>query len=191
MSYNKIGSFLLAVMIGLATVLISLGVLGMMSPALALEQAGTKPMHLDPPAQPPPPNDDDLVFIAFFTDDVSIDIMDLSGNPIGEGEHGGMARCNRNNCSQKTHLSLDAPLMVSPEYEYRFTSRQVIDPEEKIVIVAGTGTKSSRSQKERFSFVATFEDNEDDTVKVTYEASIPDASFIVPEAPGTFEIESR
>jgi hypothetical protein len=184
----KIRSFLLAVISGLAALFISIGLLEM-SPALALERAGAEPMRLDPPAQPPPPDDDDLVFIAFFTDPLTIQVTDLSGNVVGEGVHESEVRCNGENCSQKTLLDFTDPGFA--EYEYKFTTRQAVDPVEERAIVEGTGTISSHGQKERFLFTATFQNNRDGTVSVTYQASRPDASFIIPRLPGTFRIFSR
>jgi hypothetical protein len=175
---------------GFAALLISISLLEV-SPALAMERTGTEPLRLDPPAQPPPPNDEDLLFIAFFTDDLSL-IMDLSGNVIDdEGEHGGEARCNGDNCNKKAQVIISPSDVVTTVYEYKFTTRQALDPDEGTAVVSGIGTISSRGQKERFSFTASFRDNRDGTVAVTYVASRPDASFIIPEAPGTFTIYSR
>ena len=187
---KKRRSFLLAVAVGFAALVVSLGLLEM-SPALALERAGTDSVRLDAPAQAPP-NDDDLQFIAFFTDDLSIEITDLSGKVIGEGGHGGAVRCNRNNCSQETQLQFTVPL-TDPDlvYEYKFTTRKALDPASRIAVVGGRGTISSHGQKERFLFTATFRDNGGGTVAIRYEASNPDASFIIPEAPGTFSISGR
>jgi hypothetical protein len=148
-------------------------------------------MYSDSLYQPPPPNDDDLKFIAFFSDDVSIEIMGLSGNVVGEGIHGREIRCNRNKCSQQTVLSFGLPLTDPIVYEYKFTTRQVLDPEEERVVVSGKGRITSRGQKERFSFTATFQNNKDGTVWVRYEASRPDASFIIPRSPGTFQFSRR
>jgi hypothetical protein len=182
MASKKLRSFLLAVAMGLAMVLISTSLLET-SPALARERAGTEPVRLDPPAQAPPP--EDFLFIVVFTDDLSI-ITYLSGNVIGEGEHGGEVKCNGDNCSKKTQLTVPYGSV-----EYKFTTRQALDPEEDRVVVAGSGKISSLGQKERFLFTATFEDNRDGTVRVTYVASRSDASFIIPRAPGTFSISSR
>jgi hypothetical protein len=187
---KKLWSLLLAVAMGVVAVVISIG-LPEMSSALALEPAGTEPMYLDPLAQPPPPNADDFQFVAFFTDDLTVQITDPSGNVVGEGVHGGEVKCKRNGCSQQTYLSFGLPLAESTVYEYKFTTRLALDPEEERVVVEGKGTISSRGQKERFSFTATFQNNRDGTVSVGYVASRPDASFIIPRAPGTFSIISR
>jgi hypothetical protein len=187
---KKLRSFLLAVAMGVVAVVILIDLLEI-SPALALERVETEPMYLDPPAQPPPPNDDNLQFIAFFTDELTIQITDLSGNVVGEGVHGGELRCNRDNCSQKTYLSFGVSLTEPTVFEYKFTTGQVLDSVEERAVVGGTGTISSRGQKERFSFIATFQNNRDGTVSVRYEASRPDASFIIPEAPGRFVIRRR
>jgi len=145
----RIWRIFLVVVGGVALVAMSLVVLTV-SPALA---QGSEPAVKVPLAQPPPPDDDDLQFIAFFTDELSIPITDQSGNVIGEGKHLGQVRCNRNNCSHKTNLEL-----LNTEYEYKFSTRQALDPEAERAVVAGTGTISGRGQKARFSFTATFED---------------------------------
>jgi hypothetical protein len=182
MASRKGRLFLLALVIALATVLISQGTLRMMSPALALERAGTELVRLDPPAQPK----EALYFIAFFTADLTIQILDLSGKIIGEGEHGGEVKCNRNNCNQATRLQLN-----DIEYKYKFTTRQALDPVAQRAVVEGMGTISSPGQKERFSFTATFQDNRDGTVLIRYGASRSDASFILPRAPGRLEFRAR
>lgn len=186
---KKLWSFLLAVAMGVVAVIVSIGSLEISS-ALAREGAGTKPMYLDPPAQPPPPNNN-VQFAAFFTEETSIQITDLSGNVVGEGMHGGEVKCNRDKCSQRTDLSFGIPLTDPTVYEYKFTTRQGLDPENERVIVAGEGAISSHRQKERFSFTATFQNNRDGTVSVSYAASRPDASYIVPRAPGSFMIFGR
>jgi hypothetical protein len=194
MRFIKMRSLLLAVISGLAAVLISIGLLGL-SPALAQERELSGPVRQAAPEQPPP--DDDFVIIVVFTDPAKIQITDLSGKVIGEGEHGGEVRCNRNKCSQKTQLSFGVPLTDPTVYEYKFTTRQAIDPEAERAVVGGTGTISNRGQKERFSFTATFQNNKDDhnrndgTVSVTYQASRPDASFMIPKSPGSFRIFRR
>ena len=122
-----------------------------------------------------------------FTDLLDIEITDLSGNVVGEGQHEGKVRCSGNsNCSQATQLQLNGI-----EYEYKFKARQALDPDERRAVVEGTGTIVRDDKKERFLFTATFEDNRDGTVRVRYEASRPDASFRVPKSPGTFGIYSR
>ena len=60
-----------------------------------------------------------------------------------------------------------------------------------LLLVGGKGTVSNDGQKERFLFTATFENNRDGTVAVRYEASRPDASFVIPRVPGRFEISRR
>lgn len=185
---KKLWSLLLAVAISVIAVVISIGLLEI-SPALALERAGTEPMYLDLLAQSPPP--DHLQFVAVFADDLPVQITDLGGNVVGEGEHGGRVKCNSASCSQQTYLRFDTAPAEPSMYEYRFATRLAIDPVAEVVIVGGTGTISSNGQKERFSFTATFQNNGDGTVSVSYVASRPDASFIVPEAPGTFGIFSR
>ena len=51
--------------------------------------------------------------------------------------------------------------------------------------------KAARVKKSGFLFTATFQDNQDGTVSVRYEASRPDASFIIPQAPGRLEFRRR
>ncbi len=187
MRFIKIWSYFLAVMGGLAAVLISIGLLGL-SPALAHEGELSGPVRQAAPEQPPPVN---IVSVVVFTDPAIIDVEDLSGEVIGEGVHLGEVRCNGDKCSQKTQLQF-TPFFTDPAvYEYKFTTRQALDPEAERVVVAGKGTISSNGQKERFLFTATFENNRDGTVSVTYVASRPDASFMIPKSPGTFAIFSR
>ena len=187
---KKLWSFLLAAAMGVVAVVISVGFLEM-SPALALERAGTESMYLDPLAQPLQAKDDELRFVAVFADS-TVQIMDPSGSVVGEGVHGGEVKCKKDKCSQQTYLSLGVPFAEFTVYEYKFATLQALDPVAERVVVAGTGTISSRVQKERFSFIATFQNNGDGTtMSVRYEASRPDASFIIPTAPGTFSISSK
>lgn len=118
------------------------------SSALALEGAGTDPVLLEQPAQQQPPEEDIIVTIV-FTDPASTQITDLSGNPLGEGTHEGELRCNLINCSQKTQLSFGIPLTRPVEYEYKFTTRQALDPEQARAVVAGSGTLSNGDRKSR------------------------------------------
>lgn len=185
---KKLWSFLLAVAISAVAVGFSIGLMEI-SPALAQERAGAESMQLDPLAQSPPP--DHLQFAAVFADDLTVQITDLGGNVVGEGVHGGRVKCNSASCSQQTYLRIEIAPAEPSMYEYRFATRLAIDPVAEVVVVGGTGTISSNGQKERFSFTATFQNNGDGTVWVSYEASRPDASFTVPEAPGTFGIFSR
>jgi hypothetical protein len=189
MRFIKIWSYLLAVIGGLTAVLISIGLLGL-SPALANEGELSGPVRQAAPEQPPPP-EDDFTWGVVFTDPAIIDVEDLSGEVIGEGVHLGEVRCNGDKCSQKTQLQF-TPFFADPaEYEYKFSTRQALDPKKEKVVVAGTGTISSNGQKERFLFTATFRHNRDGTVWVKYEASRPDASFIIEKSPGTFSFSSR
>jgi hypothetical protein len=177
----KTWSVFSAMLIGLAAVLVSLGLLEM-SRVPVQARTASEPVLWDLSAQPPP----DFTLAAYFTDDLPIQVADLSGNVIGEGTHGGRIRCNGNTCSQKTEL--DIPISVistlSLQVEYQYTTRQALDPVAERAVVAGKGTIFSRGQKERFSFTGIIQDNRDGTVSVTYVASRPDASFIIPRAPG-------
>jgi hypothetical protein len=178
MATKKLGYHLLAMSMGFAVMLIFIGLMNV-STALALGQAGAVTVPISQSVfQPPPPDDDDLVFIAFFTDSVNIPILDLLGNEIGEGTHGGEARCRRNHCNKMTQLLFNA------EYEYNFTTRQLLDPIAASAVVGGAGTITYPDRTERFYFIATFQDNRDGTVWVRYDASRPEASFIIPRAPG-------
>ena len=121
----------------------------------------------------------------------TVEVFDLSGNPISGGLHSGEEWCKNDNCLKKTQLDLNQPLTGPVTIEYRFETRQALDPEELLVVVAGTGTLFNGNQKEKFQFSASIQDNEDGTLSVTYLASRPDASFMIPSAPGTFEITTR
>lgn len=163
----------LASFVGLATVFILTGLFGVMS------------VQAQPPAMEPS-------YHVVFTDTASIPISDLSGNIVGEGTHLGALMCKTSNCSQKIEIDFDITLVFTDLYhlEYKFTSRQEHDPDEKRLIVGGKGSLTTDHMKERFSFTAIFEDNRDGTVDATYNASRPDASFRV-TSPGSFAIESR
>lgn len=184
----RIQFLILAVVVGLGALFISLGLLGMTPSVMAQEpQAET----VVPVIQARP--EDEFQFIATYTDLLSVDITDLSGNIVGEGVHLGEVKCNRDNCSQKTQIQLQFSIPSSNVHsvEYKFATRLALDPVAEKVIVAGTGTISNRTQKERFSFTATFTNNRDGTVLVRYEASRPEASFIIPNSAGTFSISRR
>ncbi|MEZ4619837.1 MAG: hypothetical protein R2867_30640 [Caldilineaceae bacterium] len=76
-------------------------------------------------------------------------------------------------------------------FEYKFTTRQVVDPTAERVVIAGTGTIFTGGKREQFTFIATMQNNRDGTIFIKYEASRPDASFILPKAPGTFTLSKR
>jgi len=133
----------------------------------------------------------DMILVT-FTDVAPIPYTDLSGNLIGEGVHLGELRCVGDNCSQKITVE-PVSLVSSTEplvYEYKFKSREASDAEGGTVVVSGTGTISSADSKIRFSFTGVFQNNRNGTIQVTYVASIPEASFIFPAAPGTFSFNS-
>jgi hypothetical protein len=186
----SIQSIVSAVVIGLGAVLVSLGLLGMTSPTAAHAQSTS---------------DGIFVFHASFPES-SVEIRDLSGNVLGEELHGGTVLCNANNCGQATLIpKYPCSILSDPScgvaniaadtgIVYRFQSWQSLDLSDAgsgTVVVAGTGTISSHGEKVRFSFTATFQDNRDGTVSVTYVASRPEASFIIPRAPGSFVIYRR
>ncbi len=187
MSFVKIRSLSLAVIIGVCALFISLNLLVMTSTVLAQEQASTEHVNLEPMMQPPAPQ---IVHVVVFTDPAVHVVQDLAGNAIGDGVHLGDVQCRGDNCNRKTQLDL---LIGSDRvgYEYRFKTLKALDPEARRSIVAGTGTMYSGAQKVRFSFTATFEDNGDGTVAVTYFASRQDASFRIPASPGRFEIMNQ
>lgn len=187
MVFNRLASLLRAVAIGFVAVVV-LGVAAI-PPALALEGAGSEAAYLDRLAQAQVL--DDFYFVALFADDAAVQMTDVGGNAIGEGLHGGRVLCNHSVCSWQTYLRLHADSAEPAVYEYKFKIRQAIDPVAERVFVEGNGTISDHGQKERFSFSAIFQNNRDGTIWIRYEASRPDASFIVPNAPGTFGIFSR
>jgi hypothetical protein len=177
-------SLCLAVAMGFAAALISIGLLGVL-PALARESEITEPVGPATPQQGPwdPP----LTIEGVVTLTLKIEITDLAGNPVGEGQHGGRVSCNSNGrCTHATELQLNGI-----EYMYRFEERQAVDPSERTAVAEGTGTIDANGKKERFLFTATFEDNRDGTLAVRYEASRPDASYIVPKSPGTLEFQYK
>ncbi|MGD2027062.1 MAG: hypothetical protein PVI99_04530 [Anaerolineales bacterium] len=132
------------------------------------------------------------IILVTFTDTSPIQYTDLSGNVIGEGMHVGELLCIGDNCNQKVKFEpISAGQNTEPVvFEYKFKSKQAFDPVTERVVVSGTGTLSNAGQKTRFSFTGVFENNGDGTVKVTYISSTPEASFIFPAAPGTFDVFS-
>lgn len=73
-------------------------------------------------------------------------------------------KCFFDNCSHKTQLYFTLPLISTAEYEYKFKTRQVLDPEAGRAVVEGSGTFSDLDKKVRFLFIATFRDNRDGTL---------------------------
>ena len=103
---KKLWSFLLAVIVGLATTWILLGAVGMMSPALAHLAQGPQleaNARLDK-ALPgsAPPSVISVLDVLSGTEPLSI-FVDRAGEPVGEGTHQGQLRC-KNNCSQETRI---------------------------------------------------------------------------------------
>ena len=186
MLIRKVRILLVVVVIPLTVVFSLLGFFRAATPVEASGEArvAAKAEDLWPSAKP----ELELQYRIPLTDPdyIALEILDLSGNILGEGLHFGRVKCNGDNCSQQTTIVLDGV-----EYTYKFSSREAHNPDERRLVVAGRGTLTNGRQKERFSFTATFEDNRDGTVKTTYFASRPDASFVVPETPGRFEIRSR
>lgn len=182
MRFTHLRFIILAALLGLGMMLTLSGVLRS-SPVLALDAEGIDVAPLDMPAKPPPPKDDWIILVV-FADPVTVPVLDLSGEVVGEGVHLGRARCHSTNCNQKIELELTIPLTTYYSIEYRFTTRQAFDPSERRVVMSGEGTLTNDGQKERFTFFGTFTDNRDGTLSAIYQASRPDASFIVPRSPG-------
>jgi hypothetical protein len=180
METKKVGYLILPMALGFAVVLIMIALMGVSS-ASAQEIAG---IMEKPPAMYEP-----IYTFVSLTDTVLGDITDLSGNLIGEGVHGGEMMCINNNCSRETQLYFTSPLIETTYYDYKFKDLQARDPEERLAVVTGKGTISNADKKERFTFTATFIDNLDGTVFVRYDASTPEASFIVPRSPGRIEFQ--
>lgn len=74
---------------------------------------------------------------------------------------------------------------------YKTKTRTALDSERGVVVVAGTGMIRTNSQKVGFSFSAIFQDNNDGTIYARYDASNPDASFIILATPGTLTISNK
>lgn len=188
--FIKMQSLSLAVVIGLAAVFLSLELLGMTSAALAQEPQEHELIgHLfqEPGVQPVP----QIAHSVFFTDPALHTVRDLAGKVVGQGVHTGEVRCRGDNCNKKIQLDLHVG-SDRVGYEFHFKTLEALDPEERRSVVAGTGTiYKSSFERARFLFTATFEDNRDGTVSVTYVAPRPDASFTIPALPGIFEIISR
>lgn len=189
MGFKRIRFLSLAVVIGLAALCLALELLWGNSVVLAhesQEQERAEYFNLVPEIQAPP----QVVHTIYYTDPGFHVVLNLAGNPVGEGVHVGEVSCRDENCNKKTQLEL----LVGSErisFEYQFKTLQALDPEARRSVVAGRGTLHNGVRRERFLFTATFEDNRDGTVSVTYVASRPDASFIIPGLPGRFEITSR
>jgi len=184
MQLLKIRTILLAVVISLAVLVATFSVLGA-APALA---QGSEPSSLAPYSQAQS-DDDNWSFGVYFTDPVSIGISDLSGNLLGEGELVGEARCSGANCSQTTRLTYTGPYFTDTiVIEYNFSFLRSVNAEEEHVVVDGMGTINRLGQSERFSFRATFRNNGDGKIYARYDASLPEASVILPSTPGTFEL---
>jgi hypothetical protein len=178
MRSKKFGYLVLTLAIGIAGTLLVIGLVDVSS-AFAQEQTGSFSVQRQPPPEP--------VFAStvVFTDPAGTEIIDLAGNVIGPGTFLGKVRCYNGNCSQKVQLSTG-----SSEFEYKFTTEQALDPEERRLVAAGTGTMVKQGMKDRFQFTASFQDNGDGTISVQIVASRPDASFIIPKAPGWMEFRS-
>lgn len=127
--------------------------------------------------------------IVDFSDSAVGDVLDLSEDLIGQGEHTGTVRCYDGNCGQRTELRVSSEPATT--YTYKFKDLLALDPTAERAVVRGSGVISSASGKEKFEFSAVFEDNGDGSLRVTYSASRLDASFVIPSAPGTFTLVDR
>lgn len=188
MLFSRLRTLLWAGVIGLIGLCCLISLL-VATPALADSARVYEAANQAPPAQPPPY--DDWAVVIVFTDPAQIGITDLAGNPVGKAVHEGEVKCTRDRCSQKATLAVSWPFTDPWSLEYKFSSRQALDPEAERVIVAGTGTVEGPGQKERFTFIATFQNNRDGTVSVRYDASRPDASFIINRTLATFTLRTR
>lgn len=186
MLFKKIQLVVLAMIISLVALFILIDLLGTAAPVMAQQQEVVSAKAVEP--QQAKPSQVEIDYTIYTTDPRRslVQIQDLSGNMKGEGLHFGRVKCKGDNCSQSTTLVLDGA-----EYDYKFSYRQAHDPEARRLVVQGTGYVTNDRQKERFLFTAVFEDNRNGTFRTTYEASRPDASFIVPSTPGNFEIGSK
>lgn len=119
-----------------------------------------------------------------FSDSGVIDIQDLGGSVVGQGQHTGAVRCYDGNCGQRTELQVT---WIPATIEYKFKNLLVLEPSAERAVVTGTGVISDEDGKEKFAFTATLQNHPNGSVTVRYEASRPDASFIV-TAPGTFTL---
>lgn len=117
-----------------------------------------------------------------------LEVTDLSGNVVGEGEHWGELRCAGPACSGKTQLSITTPNR-SFQLEYGFAARQAVDSLQEMAVVTGsiylTDPTWYKGQVQIIPFTATFQKNGDGTVSARYDAARPDASFIIRASPGT------
>lgn len=179
MRSNNLRYLFLTIALGIAGTLLVLSLVDV-SAAFAQAQTGDFSVQHQPPQVP--------VFAStvVFTDPAGTQIADLAGNVIGTGTFLGKVRCYNGNCNQRTQLAIG-----STEYEYKFTTEQALDPDARRLIAAGIGTMVNQGQKVRFVFTAVFDDNLDGTIAVKIEASISDASFIIPNVSGNMTIQPR
>jgi hypothetical protein len=175
----RIKALVLATVFGLAVLFMTLHWLGQAPAVQAREQVLTEPVKASSSMQQAPFPEFDIIDLPVVTTDT----LDLGGNVLGLGVYDGKLKCNGDNCNQKASLEL-----LGTSYEYKFSTRQASDPTGGSLIVAGTGTLTSNGHKQRFTFFASFINNLDGTIFSRYDASIPEASFIIPRAPGTMKL---
>lgn len=173
-------ALVLATMFGVGALLMLLQLFGQAPGVMAREKALTGPEGVSQAPAAKPDYD-----ISWKPVPSHLLILDSSGIALA-GTYGGELKCIGDNCTHKMSLEL-----ADTVYEYRFSTRQALDLLEERVIVAGVGTATNERQKEKFSFVATFEINIDGTVWSRYDASRLDASFVIPKASGPLEVRSR
>jgi len=178
MKRKNFGYLVLILAINIAAVWFFLGRLDV-SPAIAAGRTGIWSLQQQPPEA--------AIGISIFFTESQQTISDLSGNVIGEGEHGGDLKCVLDNCSQRTNLFITG-VSINAEIEYKFTTLEAIDLLARRVVVAGDGKIIDQGKKERFQFTFTIQDNQDGTLSVRYEASRPDASIIL-RTPGWMHLQ--
>lgn len=170
MYFKKVGTPLSVGFVPLAILFILIITVGLMSPASA------QPLDADTFTST----------IVFQDPPAMVQITDLNGNSLGEGEHGGQVRCYKDTCNKVTELQLN-----DIAYRYKAKTILALDLIAARVIVEGTGTIDSNGQKEGFTYTAIFQGNLDNTISVSYQASNPNASFIILNTPGTLTISSK
>lgn len=65
------------------------------------------PELISPALAQPPEMNTFTSTIEFQDPPATVQVSDLSGNLVGEGEHGGRIRCFKNNCNKGTQLQLN------------------------------------------------------------------------------------
>lgn len=181
MAYFRSRSALPAVVVA---AVLSLALVALMSVSSAHAEGFDRPES--PPAasvdqmQPEP----SVGYHIWLTDELSVEITDLDGTTVGTGMQMGEVLC-RNKCSKSILVDVYYAEMGSQRsIRYQFTTRQAADPNARRVVVGGKGAIQNAGKNDKFTFTATFEDKGGGAIMARYEASMPEASFIVPESAG-------